>query len=298
MKNLIVNIFKTLFFFDLAVIVIPLLPEVNKKNPALDKFYAEAIVAGFMLMLTLIFFFFIEKRKVTVPIKKKPVKSILWGFLSGLAVPGVIVALLAILKHFKFVGLNKNVSDYHLWILAILLNAVASELMFRGYLFSLYKKYYGFTGSAIITTMLYLSLNFTLFSGDKILLTNIILFNILLCFLLEYSKSIITTITAHFTYILASTFLLGSYPLTGGYPTLINNTFAKKDFYVGTVYPLENSKLMLVALCVVLIVFMFIKYRPITQIKKLIKFIKSLPDKWSDFKYRIKMRRKGLRVKR
>ena len=298
MKNLIVNIFKTLFFFDLAVIVIPILPEVNKKNPALDKFYAEAIVAGFMLLLTLVFFFLIEKRKLTVPIKKKPIRSFLWGLLSGLAVPGVIVALLATLKHLKFTGFKDNITDYHYWILAILFNAIASELLFRGYLLNLYRKYYGFTRSAIISTALYLSLNFKLLEEDGILIANIILLNILLCFLFEFSNSIITTVTAHFTYILASTFLLGSYPLTGGYPSVLGRTFAKKEFYVGAKYPLESSKLMLAVLCAVLLIFMIIKYRPITQLKKLINFIKSIPDKWLDFKYRMKMRRKGLRVKR
>lgn len=297
MKNLIVNIFKTLFFFDLAIIVIPLLPVIDKKNPALNKLFTELMVLGVVLILTLICVFLFEKRKVYPPFMKKPIKSFLKGLLCGIAVPGVIIALLAILKHFKFIEF-KSVPESYYWILAILCNAIATELMFRGYLFSLYKEHYGFTRTAILTTALYLSLNFELLSKDGVLIANIILLNILLCFLLEFSKSVVTTITTHFVYVLASTFLLGSYPLTGGYPSLIARTFAKKEFYVGTEYPLESSNLMLVVLGFITLIFMIIKYHPIKQAKRLIAYIKGTPERFRTFKRTRKMRRKSFRVER
>ena len=297
MKNLIINIFKTLFFFDLAVIVIPLLPVFEKKNPALTRLINEAIPLGFVLALTLVYVFLIEKRAVTIPFIKKKVKLLLKGLGFGAAIPILFVVTLAILKHFDYIGFNK-VSHSYYWILAILCNIIASELLFRGYLFSLYKKFYGFTFAAVCTTALYLSANFNIFSKDTIFIANIILLNILLCFLLEYSGSVLTTITAHFAYILLSTFALGSYPLTSGYPVLINHKFSQNKFFVGNEYPLEGSKFLLIILSIITLIFVVKKYQPITQFKKLILFVKSIPERNRARKFRKLLKPKKIRTKK
>lgn len=278
MKNLIVNIFKTLLFFDVAVIATTYLPNIQKDNPALTKLINEAIFLGLILVFTLIFVLFVEKRKLGPPITRKRFKSFILGFSAGAVVPVVYMALLVILKHFHYNGFIKT-SDYHYWILALLCNAIATELFFRGYLFSLYKKYYSFTLTTIFTTALYLSFNFKIFSEDRVYMANIILFNVLLCFLLEYSGSVITTITARFVYTLISTFLLGSLPLTGGYPVLLNYTFDQKEFFVGAEYPLENSKLMLCILGFLTLLFAIEKYHPIKQLKRFIAYLKTNPFK-------------------
>ena len=77
MKNLIINIFKTLFFFDLGVILITLLPEVQNKNPALQKLIAESLPLGIVLILTILFILVIERRKIKLPIKKNIPKATL-----------------------------------------------------------------------------------------------------------------------------------------------------------------------------------------------------------------------------
>lgn len=297
MKNLIVNIFKTLFFFDLSVIVFTLLPVIEKKNEALTKLISEAMVLGVLLILTAFYILFIEKRKIMLPIPKKPLKPLLVGLGVGVAIPVVIVILLKILKHFQYISFVKT-THYHYWILALLCNAVATELLYRGYLFTIYRKFHGFTFAALVTTALYFSANFEIFSKDKILIANIVMFNLLLCFLLEYSNSIITTIAARFAYTLISTFALGSYPLSGGYPVLINHTFSPSKFFVGSEYPLESSKLMLVILSLLTLIFIFQKYKPITQAKKLIVYVKSIPQRIRARKFRNSIRPKKVKARR
>ncbi len=294
MKNFIINIFKTLIFFDVSVIILSLFPTVKKSNPAISALINEAIPLGLILIFTLIFVLAVEKKQIKVPFVKRPFKSLLIGLGTGAVIPIVIVALLAILKHFNYIGFNKT-SNCHYWLLALLCSSVATELFLRGYLFVLYKKFYGFTFSAVVTTMLYLSLNFEIFSKDKIFIANIVLFNILLCFLLEYSNSVVTTITARFVYTAISTLLLGSYPLTQGYPILLNHTFAEKKFFIGTEYPLENSPLMLSILSFVTLIFIFNKYRPVKNIKA---FIKSIPQRKRANRYRKSMQTKKAYTKR
>ncbi len=276
MKNLIVNIFKTLFFFDAGVIAFTLLPAVKKFNPALNKLISEFSVLGIVLIFTLVFLLLVEKRRLKLHFGKKRFRAFLTGLSTGAVIPITYIAVLAVFKNINIIGFNKTEHSYY-WILALLCNAVAMELFFRGYLFTLYKKFYGFTFATVITTALYLSFNFKIFSMSKTYIAIIILFNVLLCFLLEYSNSLITVITARFTYTLLSTYALGSLPLTTGYPALLKRTFADKLFFAGKDIPLEGSRILLIALAFITLVFIAKKYHPVKQFKRLAVLMKNIP---------------------
>lgn len=276
MKNLIINIFKTLFFFDLAVILITLLPEVQNKNPALQKLIEECLPLGIVLILTLLFILVIERKKLKLPIERNIPKSLLWGLITGSAIPVVFLAVTAATKHFSFISFIKTEHLIY-WILGLLANAIFAEALFRGYLFVLYKKFYGFIFATVVTTLLYLSFNFAIFSESKNYIANIILFNVLLCFLLEYSNSIITTITARFVYTVLSGLMLGSIPLANDYPTIINHTFKPHKILIGKDVPIEKSTFVLIVLIVLTVLFVHKKYDLIAKFKLLIKYIKQLP---------------------
>jgi hypothetical protein len=138
----------------------------------------------------------------------------------------------------------------------------------------------------------------TLFEENKYYVATVILFNILLCFLLEYTNSVITTIVTRFTYLVLSSFLLGSYPVFKEFPTLINYTFTEKKYLTGENVLIEGSILMLVLVSVATFIFFYIKYRPITQIKRFIKFMRDLPQIIRLWKIRRKNRVKKFRVTR
>jgi len=272
MKNLIVNVFKTLFFFDLAILIFVRLPEVTASNAALLKLKQEAIIMGVPLVLTLVYFFLVEKRKLGVPINRHVFKSIGWGLFSGIVPIGVTVGALFILKKLKFTGIEKP-EHIWFWLAAMLCNTIAAELLLRGYLFKLFKKHYGFMFSAIVTTMLFLSIDIKLFDEGKIYIANIILLNFLLCLILEYSGSIVSTIIARFFYTGISCYLFGSIQLTGGYPTLLKYSLSGKKLFTGGEYGLEGSLVTLIVLGLFAAVLLIYKYRPIKMIKEIIKDI-------------------------
>ena len=137
MKNLIINIFKTLFFFDLAVIVISLLPTVQNSNPALALLLNECIPLGLVILLTLFFFLFLEKKQVGPPLKHKKFKSFFKGLGFGAVLPVICVAVMFFTKSFHFLGFNK-IDSWYYYVLALLCNAIFTELLLRGYLFNLY----------------------------------------------------------------------------------------------------------------------------------------------------------------
>ena len=270
MKNIIINVFKTLFFFDLAVLIFTKLPEISGANPAISKLKQEALIMAVPLVLTLVYFFIVERRKLGVPINKRIFKAFGWGILGGILPLGTVIGTMVILKNLKFTGIEK-VEHIYLWLAAILINAIAAELLLRGYLFNLFKKHYGFMFSAVVTTMLFVSLDIKLLDQSKIYIANIILLNFLLCLILEFSSSIISTVTARFFYTAVSCFMFGSMRLTGGYPTMLKFDISGKKLLIGGEYGFEGSVITLVALSLFAVILLMCKYHPLKKLKNKLK---------------------------
>lgn len=284
MKNLIVNIFKTLFFFDFALVVVYYLPTIKNANPALQMLINEGLVMVVLAVFTFVFLRFVEKRKLKLNREKFKFKNFLLAIVSGMALPVITVCLIKLLKGFDYIGFNK-VSHLYYWIIALLLNAIAGELFFRGYLFSLYKKYYGFLTATVVTTLLYLSANTELFKTSKILAANIILFNILLCLLLEFTGNLAVSVIARFIYLALSTFMLGSLNLRTEYPVLVNTVFNGKALITGGEKGIENSLIML---CLTTIITLFLLHKKYNLIKKIKFAVNYTKNKFKSLNHRVK----------
>ena len=61
MKNLIVNLFKTLFFFDLTIIVLTLIPDRKAGSEAVAALWRKGTACVLLLALTVIFHRIVEK---------------------------------------------------------------------------------------------------------------------------------------------------------------------------------------------------------------------------------------------
>ena len=273
MKNFIINIFKTLFFFDLAVIIISLLPQFKNENAALLKLMQEALTVTVPLFLSIIFYRFVEKRQVGVPKGKKKFKSAMKGLGIGFLIAGICVGLIWAFGFLKFTGFGSFKYIYY-WLGALLCSAIAEELLLRGYLFNLYKKQYGLLFATVVTTMFFLSLNLTLFSKPKIYIAVIIILNILLCLLLDCTDSIFTTIFARFMYTAISCLLFGGLYSNQGYPVVLKTVFSGKTLFNGGNYKLEGSLITLIVLSIILLLTLIKKYALISHIKELIRLIK------------------------
>ncbi|MGN0492310.1 MAG: CPBP family intramembrane glutamic endopeptidase, partial [Acutalibacteraceae bacterium] len=219
MKNLIVNIYKTLFFFDLAIVVAYYLPDLKTESTALLTLWREGVFLAVMIAFTLVFIKLVEKKRLKVFNFKNKLRHYSLGLITAIIPLGITVLSLWAVKSLSFNGVNK-LSGIALWLAALLFNAVANELLLRGYLFKLYRKYYGLPTVTVIVTLLFISLNINIFSGGIIYTTNMLLNNILLCLLAEYSYSVLAPITAHFFYNVISGFVLGSLTVSKDYPVL------------------------------------------------------------------------------
>ena len=268
MKKLLINIFKTLFFFDLAVMCFPILPTIKIGNAALLKLSFEGFQMLFIILLTFIFIKWVEKKSIKLPSKKKKVKQVMFGLFLGAVLPVITVAVMISTKSFKFEGINE-VKYLYFWLPALLFNAITTEYLLRGYLFQLYKREYGVIASVVITTLLYISLNFHILKMGKIEMATLIVFNILLCVLLELTSSMVVTISVRFFYSLLSTFALGSLPLSEGYPALLKYKLPGNSFITGGANGIEGSIIPLTVIGLAFGFWAWRKYKPITLIKNL-----------------------------
>ncbi len=273
MKNLIINAFKTLFFFDLAVVILYYLPELSASSNALAALYNEALRFMILAVLTFVYLRYVEKKKLTLSTGKTKFKHIITGIGAGLSLPAVVVAVMLLLKNITFSGVNK-INYLYFWIPALLLNAIAGELLYRGYLFKLYKKHYGFLVAAVITTLLFTINNLEIFEKGAVFAANIILLNILLCLLLEFTGSVAVNITARFIYTFLSTFMLGSLNLPIEYPTFLKVAFSGNTLLGGGENRLEGSVILLLLSSVIVVLLLNKKYKLIPLIKAAILSIK------------------------
>ena len=284
MKNLIINTFKTLFFFDFILIVLHKLPTLKNANPALERLINEALVLAVLVVFTFVFLRFVEKRQLRLNTKKLKFKGFFVAGISGFVLPVVTVGLIRLLKGVDYIGLNK-IPHFYYWIFALLFNVIATELLFRGYLFCLFKKHYGFLVSAIITTALYLAVNTEVFSAGKIYIANIVLLNILLCLAYEFSGSFVFNIIAKFTYYILSVFMLGSFTLSAEYPALVNTAFNGKPLYTGCEKGIENSIIML---CLTTAITLFLLHKKYDLIKKIKFAVNYTKNKFKSLKLKFK----------
>ena len=260
MKNLIVNIFKTLFFFDLALILSSVIPAVKFKKEQFLIFNTQLTNFIIIGILSIFFLWFIEKKQLKIFSKKGKFKSIFCGFFSGLILPIIYFTAMKIYKFSEYIGYNK-VENLWCYILAIILNVFWIELLLRGYLFTLFKKYYGFLLALIFTTLLFISMNHEILKMNKIYMWTIILFNVYLCFLRNKFESVLASFFANLSFSFASIMLLGCNLFNVNFPKLLNIKFEGKEKIVGGEFLIMGSSISLISFCIILITWLTIKYK-------------------------------------
>lgn len=248
MKNLIINIYKTLFFFDFAIVAAYIIPKLKTGRDSLNALLTEGIFLAVALVFTFIFIKFAEKGKLRVFNNRNKLRHYCYGLLVGIVPIAVTAVPLFIFKKLAFNGVNINsFSDVLIWIAVVFCNAAATELLLRGYLWKLYRRYYSLPTVCAVITVLFISMNIDIFSGGIIYTVNLLLFNLLLCFLAEYTHSLLAPVTAHFFYNAVSSLILGSYSVSKDYPYIINTVYSGNKLFSGGDAKLEGSIIMLAA---------------------------------------------------
>lgn len=252
MKNLIVNIYKTLFFFDLAIVIAYYIPNIKTENQALLDLWREGIFLAVMIIFTALFLKFAEHGTLKVFNTKNKLRHYSIGLLTAIIPLGITVAALWLLKMLTFSGTSKA-EHIILRLLSLLFNIVATELLLRGYLFRLYRKYYSIPVTTAVITALFISLNLYMLSDGVIYTVNMLIMNITLCLVAEYTRSVLAPVTAHFIYNAVSSLVFGSFEASETFLPLLNVSFSGNKYLSGGDMKLEGSVIMLcvnIAMCI------------------------------------------------
>lgn len=252
MKNLIVNIYKTLFFFDLAIVIAYYIPNIKTENQALLDLWREGIFLAVMIIFTALFLKFAEHGTLKVFNTKNKLRHYSIGLLTAIIPLGITVAALWLLKMLTFSGTGEA-EHIILRLLSLLFNIVATELLLRGYLFRLYRKYYSIPVTTAVITALFISLNLYMLSDGVIYTVNMLIMNITLCLVAEYTRSVLAPVTAHFIYNAVSSLVFGSFEASETFLPLLNVSFSGNKYLSGGDMKLEGSVIMLcvnIAMCI------------------------------------------------
>ena len=244
MKNAIVNIYKTLFFFDFAIVVAYYLPVPEPANPALAAVFKQGASFAVVLLFTLVFAWLVERKKLKILNSRHLFRHYSIGLLCGVIPLGVTVGLLWVFRRLAFTG-KSGADNLLLWLLALLLEAAANEFLLRGYLFRLYRKYYNLPVTVGLLSVLYLSLNLATFRIGKTYALNLIALHLICCLLAEYTHSLLAPIVARFCYHLFSAFTLGSLSILPDLPHLLTYSVSGSPRLTGGERGLEGSLLLL-----------------------------------------------------
>ena len=99
MKNLIINIYKTLFFFDLSIVIAYYLPSVKTKNAAVSNLWREGVFFTVMLIFTLLFKTAVEHNRLKIFNTANKFRHYSIGLITGIT-PLVLTVLPLLLTLF------------------------------------------------------------------------------------------------------------------------------------------------------------------------------------------------------
>lgn len=188
----------------------------------------------------------VERSKITVPIAQNFFKNSIIGIVLGVLWLGSVVAFLLLTNTMNIQGHN-NIDFIWIWILAALLNAAMQEFLVRGYLYQLWKQKYNVVVAIVLTTALFTLMHAGAFEAGIIPVLNIVSMSIFVTLLLEYTRTIVAPIIAHFIWNTIGAIILGGVSLAPDYPSLLNSTFQGNSLISGGAYKIEGSIIVSVA---------------------------------------------------
>lgn len=105
MKNLIVNIYKTLFFFDFAIVAAYIIPKIKTSSAALNALFAEGVSFAAAALFTFIFIRLVERGRLRVFNTKNKMRHYSLGLLAGVVPAAVTPYRCFFLNHFRLTAL-------------------------------------------------------------------------------------------------------------------------------------------------------------------------------------------------
>jgi len=215
-------------------------PPVIAHNNAMLRLYWEAAPLAMVIVCTVLAIVYIDKRKITVTITKRPLWDTMLGIVFGIGWISSVVIILTLLGGLTFDG-SSRVSALPIWGLALFLNAAMQELLVRGYLFSMVRRTYNSTVAVITTTMLFLALHGGAFDVGIVAVLNVITMSIFVSLLLLWTEGLWASIVAHYIWNMVAGVVMNGIVLVADYPNILQVSLHGVPLLTGHAAKIEGS---------------------------------------------------------
>lgn len=226
MKKAIGTSGKFILFFVVWAAGVSLVFSLYEKPPtithqsALLRLYWEAAPLAMVIVCTVLAVTFLEKKKISVIITKRPFKDTLLGLAFGIGWIASVTLILLSLGILTFDS-STHVSALPIWGLALFLNAAMEELLIRGYLFSMVRSAYSSVAAVIVTTALFLALHGGAFDAGVIAILNVITMSLFVSLLLLWTEGLWAVIVAHYVWNMIAGVIMNGISLPADYPNVL-----------------------------------------------------------------------------
>lgn len=259
MKKGFKSVLKALLFFIIWAVCIGVVPIPDNSNPAIWRFFAEAIPLIITIILTYVFIYF-DKQNIKLGLKFELGKNLLLGIFVGFTWLGLTIFLIYIMGGLTIDSKN-SVDNVAIWFIALFLNTIMQELMFRGYLYQMLKKV-NIKVAIIISTLLFTFLHGGAFEAGFIPVLNVITMSLFMTAVLEYTDSLWPPIIIHYIWNAIGALVLGSVSLASDYINIYNMNFHGNEIITGGIVKIEGSIVVLALNTFLIIIFLrYIKKR-------------------------------------
>jgi membrane protease YdiL (CAAX protease family) len=204
----------------------------NSGTDARSEVFMQLYPLAALIVVTLLFMFVIDRRKIIPRITHSPGRDCSMGLVIGSLLSGGTVGLFLMTDSITFRSWSA-VDNALLWTLAIVLNVITQEYVLRGYLFLLIQTRFGPIAAVAVSSALFALFSPYVFPGGTLPILIAFAFNILLSLLRIHTSGMLTPFLVHLIWSIMGILILGVIPNGDGYPSFASNAIAGIAIFTG-----------------------------------------------------------------
>ena len=254
MKKFLSTTLKIIAFFAMWVVLLQLFkmdlfkpPGFFADNEALTEVWTQGLAFVAMIIVSVIFIWLVDFGKIVPTFTTVPIRDTLFGIIIGLIWICGTLGLLLLTSSIDFKEWN-TIPNLWIWAIAILLNTITIEFIFRGYIFSLLNKKYGAVAAVAVPAFIYVAVHGYALNNGMMSILFVLTASILLSLMRYHTKGMLAPLLSHFVWNFVGGLIIGGVPIGAHYPNMLDKDLNGLALVTGGDAKFEGSALALIVL--------------------------------------------------
>ena len=254
MKKLIITILKIVFFFVVWVFLLQVTkldlfkaPPFFADTAARNELWIQGLAFFAMLVTTVIFVALIDWGRVVPKLTLAPGRDALYGVIIGAIWIFGTIGLLMLTSSIEFQKWE-TVPHLLIWIIAILINSITIEYVFRGYPFTVLLQNFGPVVAITVTSIVYVAVQSEVLNNGLTSILFVLTASILLSLMRYHTKGLLAPIIASFIWNFIGGLIVGGVSIGAQYPNMLTGDLHGLAIVSGGDAKFEGSAITLIVL--------------------------------------------------